>query len=195
MLKRPAADLLRLHQHTVADYHRMGDVGILKHGERVELIEGVIVDRAPIGSPHAGIVKRLIQVLARAVGDRAIVSVQNPVVLGDFSEPEPDLMLLRPSPDFYAAAHPTAADVLLLIEVADTSLRYDREIKIPLYARHGIPEVWLIDVESKKIAIYTQPSGERYSQANAPVDMRRTPTPGVAGAQVDLSVLFGSDGA
>lgn len=186
MLKRPAADLLRLHQHTVADYHRMGDVGILKHGERVELIEGVIVDRAPIGSPHAGIVKRLIQVPARAVGDRAIVSAQNPVVLGDFSEPEPDLMLLRPSPDFYAAAHPTAAD---------TSLRYDREIKIPLYARHGIPEVWLIDVESKKIAIYTQPSGERYSQANAPVDMRRTPTPGVAGAQVDLSVLFGSDRA
>jgi Uma2 family endonuclease len=153
-MSSPAPDLYRKHRLTVHDFHRMGEAGILSINSRMELIEGEITDMAPIGSRHAAIVKQLMALFVRAVGARAIVSVQDPIILGEYSEPEPDLALLRPRDDFYALALPRADDVFLIIEVADTTLRYDREIKIPLYARHGIPEVWLIDVEGRTLTIF-----------------------------------------
>ncbi|GIX47759.1 MAG: hypothetical protein KatS3mg131_1970 [Candidatus Tectimicrobiota bacterium] len=128
----------------------------------MELIEGEIVEMAPVGSRHAGQVNRLNRLLSRLVGERAIVSVQNPVRLGEHSEPQPDLALLKPREDFYAAAHPGPEDVLLVVEVAETSADYDREIKVPLYARFGIPEVWLVDLAAAQVEVYRQPAPQGY---------------------------------
>ena len=146
----------------VEDYHRMAEAGILGEDDRVELIEGEIIEMAAIGSRHAACVDRLTRLLACPVQERAIVRVQNPIRLGEHSEPEPDVTLLRPQPDFYASAHPTPPDVLLVVEVADTSMEYDREIKIPLYARAGVPEVWLVDLTGNVVELFSGPSGDAY---------------------------------
>lgn len=140
---------IRRHRLTVEDYHRMGEVGILSEDARVELIEGELIDMAPIGSQHAGTVSALTDVFTSALHGRAIVAVQSPVTLDDQSEPQSDLAILKFRGDYYRAAHPGSADVLLLIEVADTSAAYDRGIKVELYARYGIPEVWLVDLSQR----------------------------------------------
>jgi Uma2 family endonuclease len=149
---------------TVAEYYQMAQAGILSEDDRVELIEGEIVTMSPIGSRHAGCVNRLNRHFSQGVGNRALVSVQNPIRLNDYSEPEPDLALLRPRPDFYTQTHPEAQDVLLLIEVADTSTEYDRKVKIPLYARAGIIEVWLVLLAEQLIEVYRQPAPDGYKQ-------------------------------
>jgi Uma2 family endonuclease len=159
-----AESLLQRHRLTVRDYHRMGEVGILAPDARVELIDGEIIDMPPIGSRHAGKVKILLNRLTPAVAGRAIVAVQDPLIFGSDTEPQPDLMLLQPRPDFYQASHPHAADVLLVIEVAESSLAYDRDVKLPRYARQGIPEAWLIDVEQNEITVHRQPAPEGYRE-------------------------------
>ena len=126
------------HRIDVAGYHQMGAVGLIAPGQRTELIEGEVIDMAPIGSRHAARVKALNSLLTAAVGNRAIVAVQDPVILGLHSEPQPDLSVLRPREDFYADAHPQAKDLLLAVEVADTTLAFDRGVKLPLYAA-GLP--------------------------------------------------------
>ena len=148
------------HRLTVADFHKMGDAGIFHEDARVELIEGELFDMPPIGSGHAGTVMIFIHLLARAVGDLAIVGAQTPIVLGEESEPQPDIVLLKPRDDFYTRSHPMPEDVLLLIEVADSSTYYDRSIKIPLYAHHGVPEAWLIDLPHKRLELYRHPMPE-----------------------------------
>lgn len=145
------------HRVTVSDYYKMAEAGIFGEDDHVELIDGEIVDMAPIGSRHGGTVKLLTQYFSAAAGKQAIVSVQDPLHLDDRSEPEPDLMLLKPRADFYAAAHPEATDVLLLIEVGETTARFDREVKLPLYARHGVAEVWLINLDTRQIEICRSP--------------------------------------
>lgn len=185
------APLLKRHRLSVDDYYRMGEAGIFAPNARVELIEGEIIDMAPIGSRHGSAVKRLNSVLVSAVGSRAVVSVQDPLRLGDLSEAKPDLMLLKPRADFYADAHPTAADVLLLIEVADTSARYDREVKLPLYARHGVPEVWIVDLEARLVRFFRSPSGDAYTQASATAEPGRTPIAALPGVEIDLSAILG----
>jgi len=132
------ADPVRRRRFTIDEYHRMGEAGILGCDERLELIAGHIVVREPIGSLHAATVDRLNRLWTARLGERAIVRVQNPVVLPHHaSEVQPDIMLLAPREDFYASSHPTPADVLLLVEVADTSLLLDRRVKMPLYAEGG----------------------------------------------------------
>ncbi|MCB1777464.1 MAG: Uma2 family endonuclease [Candidatus Competibacteraceae bacterium] len=128
----------------VTDFHCMEKTGFLPPESRLELIEGELFDMAPIGSFHAGTVSILTRLLMRAVADSAIVHAQSPVVLSDRSEPQPDLLLLRPRSDYYLSEHPRSQDVLLLIEVSDSTVQFDRKTKVPLYARHGIPEVWLV---------------------------------------------------
>jgi Uma2 family endonuclease len=147
---------------TVAEYYRMGKAGILKHDERVELIEGEVIQMPPIGGPHASRVDRITRLFGRSLDEVAQIRVQGPLRLNDYTEPIPDVMLLRPRPDFYAAGHPTAADVRLLVEVADTSLAYDQRTKLPLYARHGVPEVWIVDVNRKNILVHREPSPTGY---------------------------------
>ena len=116
---------------------RMGEVGILDEDDRVELIQGEIVIMAPLGSRHAGCVKRLNRIFGSRLGQRALIAVQDPLELDKYSQPQPDLMLLRPRPDDYVNAHPKPEEVLLLIEVADTTIRYEQEVKVPLYFQKG----------------------------------------------------------
>ncbi len=155
-------DEIRKHKLSIADYHRMGEAGVFAEHERTELIEGEIFDMPPIGIPHYSIVDRLTERFVIAVKGRAIVRVQNPVPLGDLSEPQPDITLLKRYEDFYRETAQQDADVLLVVEVADSSLRYDRDIKIPLFARHAIPEVWLIDVRHSKILLFQDVSSDGY---------------------------------
>lgn len=147
---------------TVSDYHKMAEAGILPEGDRVELIEGEIVRMNPTGSRHAACVRRVDTFLNRTADLGAIVSVQSPILLPDLSEPEPDVALLRPRADFYAEGHPQPDDVLLLIEVSDTTLDYDRNVKLPLYARFGIPETWIVDLGSDMIETHSGPAGGIY---------------------------------
>ena len=145
---------------TVHDYHRMAEAGILHEDDRVELIEGDISEMAAIGSRHFACVNTLTRLLVKSLGDEAIVSVQNPVRLNESSEPEPDLAVIRARD--YRDSLPGPEDVLFLIEVSDTTLSYDRNVKLPLYARSGIPEVWIFDLTDEIVERYTGPSGEIY---------------------------------
>ena len=150
------------HRLTVSDFHRMGEAGIFAAGDRVELIDGEVIDMSPIGALHAAIVARLTAFLCRSVGSGVIVWCQNPIRLDEASEPEPDIALLRPRADGYMSAHPGPEDVLVVIEVADTSLAYDLGVKVPLYARHGIPEAWVIDAATRQTRVFREPSAEGY---------------------------------
>lgn len=148
---------------TVDEYHRMVEAGVLHEHDRVELLDGQVVVLTPIGSRHAAAVDRLTHLFSALVGNDAIVRVQNPIVLGQYWEPQPDVCLLRPRDDFYASAHPRERDVLLAIEVADTSDSDDRERKLPAYARAGIAEAWLVDLEHDTLEVHQDPGPEGYS--------------------------------
>ena len=152
------------HRWTVAEYHRMAEVGLLNEDSRVELIDGEIIEMAPIGSSHGGNVNRFIRLFSKVVGDKTIIAAQNPVVLSGYAEPQPDLAILRWREDDYERSNPHPEDVLLLIEVSDSTLKYDRDVKVPLYANHGIPEVWLLDIQSRQLEIYREPINGVYQQ-------------------------------
>jgi Uma2 family endonuclease len=149
---------------TVEEYHRMGESGILKPGERVELIRGDVIEMAPIGRRHVAFVNNFTQLLVTRLAGRAIVSVQNPVVVAVDSEPQPDLALLRHRAIAYKDAEITAADVVLLIEVAETSLRYDRTVKLRLYAEAGVPEYWVVDADAESIEVHRGPTPDGYGE-------------------------------
>jgi Uma2 family endonuclease len=149
-------ELPRRHAITVDEYMRMGEAHVFAHDARLELMDGEIVEMAPIGSAHAAVVNTLAALL-REAAPRAIVSVQNPLVLSKRSAPQPDAMVLRPRADRYYRSHPVAADALLVIEVADTTLRYDLEIKRPLYARAGVAELWIVDVDRRELHMFRAP--------------------------------------
>jgi Uma2 family endonuclease len=149
---------------TVEEYYKMADAGIFTENDRVELLDGEIVEMTPIGSSHAAVVDRLTKLFSRLVGEAALVRVQGPIRLSEHSEPQPDLALLKPRPDFYARAHPIPKDVLLVVEVAETSVGIDRKVKIPLYAKAGISEVWLVDVDEERVAVYRKLSSRGYDE-------------------------------
>lgn len=147
---------------TVDEYCRMAEAGILSPEDRVELIEGEIVQMAAIGVAHAFSVGAFNRLLGAALGDRAVLWPQNPVRLSEATMPQPDILLLRPPIDRYRVRHPRPDDVWLAIEVADSSHRYDRLVKMPLYARAGIPEAWLADLPGEAIEVYRRPSASGY---------------------------------
>ena len=147
---------------TRAEYYRMAEVGILKHSDRVELIRGEIVTMSPPGRRHSAFVDNLNQILVLRLGGRALVRVQNPVVLDEYSEPQPDLVLLRRRAVPYKDADATGEDILLLIEVADSSIRYDRTTKLRLYAEAGVPEYWIVDCAAESVEVYRSPSARGY---------------------------------
>jgi Uma2 family endonuclease len=178
-------------QFTADDYERMVETGILGKNDRVELIDGEVIAMSPIGPPHAAIVNRLNAILHRQFAGTAIVSVQNPIRLNDYSEPQPDLAVLHPNDDYYAQAHPTPADILLLVEVADSSLEYDSEEKMPRYAQNTIPEVWLIDVEHQTVTQYALPSivGYHHQVTLARGQMLVAQT--IPGLDIAIDTIFG----
>jgi Uma2 family endonuclease len=151
------------HQFTVDDYYRMAETGVIKPGARVELLDGQIIDMMPIGPLHGGTVKSLIELFSEVAKKRYLVSAQDPVRLNDRSEPQPDLMLLKPKADKYKTRHPKPEDVYLIIEVADSTLQFDREEKIPAYGAAGIAEAWLVNLPEQKIEVYREPHYTGYA--------------------------------
>jgi Uma2 family endonuclease len=147
---------------SVDEYHRMAEAGIFSEDDRVELIEGEIVEMAAIGNRHILCVREFNNLVAPQLGPAAVIDVQSPLRIGDYSEPEPDLMLLRSRADRYLSGMPIPEDVLLLVEVADSSLAFDRGTKVPLYALNGVREVWVINLDAKEIEVYRQPSKTGY---------------------------------
>jgi Uma2 family endonuclease len=156
-----SALLARRYLFDVDTYEQMVETGVLTANDKVELIEGEIIKKMPLGSRHAARVDRGTRVFSRQAAEFAIVRVQSPIRL-DRSEPEPDISLLRLRDDFYESGHPHPEDVLLIVEVADSTVRSDRAAKIPIYARNGIAEVWLLDVERNRLEIYTHPINGEY---------------------------------
>ncbi|MEX2399947.1 MAG: Uma2 family endonuclease [Rhodothermales bacterium] len=157
------AEPLTIHRLTVDDYHAMAEAGILSPDSRVELIDGQIVEKMTIGARHMRAVNTLNELAVRRAGDVVEVSIQNPVRLSRYSEPEPDVALLKRSRD--PAEIPRAADVLLLVEVADATLRVDRSVKLPLYAEARIPEVWIVNLPESRVECYRDPSASGYETA------------------------------
>lgn len=151
------------HQFTVDDYHRMAEAGILRDDSRVELIDGEIVDMAPIGRKHQSCVDRLASLCFASLSpEKAIVRVQGSLRLNQKAEPQPDFVLLRPNRDFYGRRMAQPADVLLAIEVSDTTFMYDRNVKIPLYARNAIPEAWILDLNRRRVLVFRDPETGEY---------------------------------
>ena len=177
---------------SIEDYHKMIEAGILTEDERVELLAGNIVPMSPIGNKHILCVNRLNRLLSKLAGEIAIVSVQNPISLSSHSEPEPDISLWKGPIDQYDTHLPQPEDIYLVIEVADSSLSKDRDIKLPLYAEAGIPELWLVDLASSCVEIYTEPKGKVYS-------LRRIAQRGdhialaVLGTEIAVEDMFGKE--
>ncbi len=180
------------HRLSVDDYHRMAQAAVLAPDARVELINGEVIDMAPMGTRHRAAVMRMSQLLHDAVGHAAHVSTQLPLRLDAHSEPEPDVALLRPRSDFYAHALPNGADTLLVIEVSDTTLTYDTRIKAPLYSRASVPEVWVLDLTANVLRRYAQPQGDTFADVTvlAKAALHNLALPGLPGKSIDLSLLF-----
>jgi len=153
---------LPYHRWTVAEYHQMADSGILDTSDRVELIEGELIDLSPIGSRHAFFVDRIAELVSGGPRADYMVRVQGPVALGECNEPQPDITLIKRGN--YTERHPGGADVLLIVEVSDTTIDYDRDVKLGLYARHGILEIWLLDVNGRELTVYRDPAEGQYRQ-------------------------------
>ncbi|MBV8806205.1 MAG: Uma2 family endonuclease [Sinobacteraceae bacterium] len=183
-------DWLPRHRITVDEYHRMAEVGLLAPDARVELIEGEIIDMAPIGDVHGTTVDWLTEALVPLVKGRAIVRVQGMIRLSQFSEPQPDIALLKPHPRRYIDGPPAGDDTLLVIEVSDSSLRYDREIKVSLYARHRVPEVWIVDVPHKQIHFHRALVGDSYSDVSVTSDPSVVTIKALPDLPVDLSGML-----
>ena len=179
------------HRINAEQFHKMAEVGMFVSGERVELVEGEIIDMAPIGSFHCGNVGWLTQVFAEIVRGVAIVWVQNALRLSPIVEVYPDLALLKPRTDFYRSAHPGPNDTLLVVEVADSSAAFDRGIKAELYARHAIPEDWIVDIPARMIRFHRTPVNGRYTDITATETPGLTAVPGLDGIKVDLGGTFG----
>lgn len=176
---------------TADEYERMGEAGIFPQDARLELIEGEIFEMSPIGSPHAACVKFLSELLHLLFAETFTVSVQDPIRLNDFSEPQPDVAILRRRGDFYRNAHPTPADILLAIEVADTTVATDRSFKLPLYARAGIPEFWLVNIPDGLLEIYSEPSGDSYLRSEVFGHDAEAQSHTVEGLSVKIGELLG----
>jgi Uma2 family endonuclease len=169
------------HAFTVDEWHRMGDADLFGVDARMELLDGEVIEMAPIGSRHAGGVNRLNHVLTAAAGPRALIAVQNPVLLDDHSEPQPDIAVLLPRPDSYSGSHPTPFEILLLVEVSDSTLAFDREQKAAAYARAEVGEYWIVDLVGDQILVMRRPTRAGYG------DVRRAGR----GDQVGVEALPG----
>jgi Uma2 family endonuclease len=175
----------------VTQYRRMIETGILREDDRVELIEGEIVEMSPIGSQHASCVDSLNTLLVMRVGQSARVRVQNPIHLNDFSEPQPDIAVLKLRADRYRDQHPGPEDVLLVIEVADTSAQYDRNVKIPLYGRAGVSEAWLVDLQNEIIEVHTQPGSKGYHRCDKFFSGQTIKSTSVTGLEIPFDEIIG----
>lgn len=183
-------DLVHRHRLTVEEYYRMAEVGLLTPEARVELIEGEIFDMAPTGHQHGGLTAWLHRRLLRDLGERISVWDQVTLPLGRFSAPEPDLTILKYRKDEYKGKRPSPEDILLIVEVSQSSLHHDREVKLPLYARHDIPEVWILDVQHARIQFFHTLEAGRYAHTSCTPAPGRVSLQALPGATVDLTGLL-----
>lgn len=182
--------VLPRHKITVDEYYRMGELGLLAPDARVELIEGEIIDMPSIGDRHGGTVSQLDHLLQRVAGERAQVRCQNPVHLSHISEPVPDLALVIPRADYYKRRHPTAGDTLLIVEVSVSTLHFDRGVKVPLYARHGVPEVWILDLPHGRLHRCGDPAEGGYATIETIEAPGLIAPAALPGAPVDLGAVL-----
>jgi Uma2 family endonuclease len=188
ILERPQAPTRR--RLDVDVYYRMAEAGVLTDPHHVELIDGEIIDMAAIGSRRAAVTNRLARLFIRALRDEAaLVNVQSPLRLDPYNEPQPGVMLLRPRADDYRASHPSAADVLLLVEVSETSLAYDRGVKLALYAKFGVPEVWIIDLPGSAVELCREPKEGAYGSRERLANGSLAPAL-VSGVTIDITGLL-----
>lgn len=153
------------YRFSVEEFNKLGEAGIFDEDDRVELLDGEIIVMSPIGSQHAGAVMRLVSVFTERLGKRIVLNPQNPAVVDEFSEPQPDVMLLKPKPDFYQSGHPRPQDILLLVEVSDTTLSYDRGRKLRKYAECQVSEFWIVNLKNNSIEQYRAPAVTTYSHS------------------------------
>ena len=180
----------RRYRFTVDEFARLGEAGIFTADDRVELIDGEILEMTPIGPPHAWIVDRLTEIVVTRLAGKAHVRVQSPVRLDSRTQPQPDLAIARRSRS-YAARHPEPRDLLLVVEVADSSLRYDRLEKVPRYGRAGIPETWLVDVEARAVTVHSEPGPDGYARQQVRERGDRLVASGVPALGFPVDDLFG----
>ncbi len=178
---------IKRHRLTVEQYHRMEEAGVFAPGARVELIEGNVIEMAPIGNRHYAAVSRLTRLLVQALDGRAIVSSQLSIRLDRMSELNPALAIYKPRDDFYATQLPTPADALLVIEISDLALDYDVRVKGPLYAQHGVPEYWIFDLPARSLRRFRAPRGDAYTDVIATETPDVVTLPGLQGLRVDLA--------
>ena len=178
------------YRFTAEKYHQLAAVGVLCENERVELLDGVIIDMQPIGPSHAACVRRLTHCFEQANRDRWVTGVQNPVCIGGYDEPQPDLLLLQPRPDFYTSKHPEPADVFLLVEVSDSTLLIDREDKLPIYAHAGIAEVWIVNLPERVVEVYASPVNGAYAQTRRVLPGGALAPAAFPDAEIDTAALL-----
>jgi Uma2 family endonuclease len=159
-----SVDFAPRYRFTVDEFHRMGEVGIFPEGNRLELVNGEIVEMTPIGSAHATCVRDLDEWLQPLLRGEAVVSAQQPLTVEFDGEPIPDITILRPRADRYRHSHPTSADAVLVIEVGDSSVLFDRNVKSRMYARAGVPEYWVVDLPRRRVAVFRSPAGGEYQE-------------------------------
>ncbi|HUQ31917.1 MAG TPA: Uma2 family endonuclease [Pyrinomonadaceae bacterium] len=176
---------------SVDEYERMGKAGVFTPDERLELLEGEIYEMSPIGSPHAACVKYLNTLFNQLFSGKMLVCVQDPIRLNDFSEPQPDIALLRWRDDFYRHTHPTPADVWLVIEVADSTVESDRSYKMPLYAKAGIPEAWLVNLVEECVELYAEPESETYQTVRRFTRGEAVTAHGIRDLNISVSDILG----
>lgn len=178
---------------TIEDYHKLGEVGILNEESRVELIEGELIEMPPIGGPHTWAVSKLNRLLIEALGRTADLTVQSPVLMPPFSEPQPDFVIVRRGTAARDNRVPNPEDVLWVIEVADTTLRFDRGTKLRLYAKAGIREYWIVSIKDEYIEIYSTPSGEGYDRKTVARKSERVTPLTLPAVSIDVSAVFAND--
>gem|GEM_PF-114241 len=175
---------------TTDHFQKMVEAGIFDDTDHIELVEGELISMVPINPPHAGKTGRLHRLLSRRVGDLALVYAQTPIILDHDSEPQPDIVVARPRPDFYETSHPGPPDILLLVEVSNTTAKYDRTVKIPLYAHAGIPEVWLVDLLKARVEVYLQPQTDGYRQVLFPNNQESLTLSQLPAVSISLAELW-----
>jgi len=179
------------HIFTVDEWHRMGDAGLFGDSARMELLDGEVIEMSPIGSPHASCVARLTLLLISAVGPRALIFPQNPVVLDDYSEPQPDIAVLAPQREGYSRVHPSPAEILLLIEVADATLAFDRDRKSLAYARAGVRQTWIVDLSGDEVLVMDSPGPDGYGRVRAVRRGGALEIETLAGVQISADAVLG----
>ncbi len=178
------------HRFTAEEYNWMAEIGLLNGEPAVELIEGEIIHMAPMGTQHGNVVRRLHVALESALSGRAVINIQRVFRLSNITEAQPDLIVLKPGRDYHSAKFPTGSDTLLVIEVSDTSFSYDHDVKVPLYAAHGVPEVWIVDLESRRLRLFRGLADGKYTDVEAVADPSLTTLAEFRDARIDLSGLL-----